>query len=211
MNQLTLPLGDLNPAGGSAFLVGEANADAVAQLDFWHGWPVQAALLVGPPRSGRTLFGRLFVNRTGGRVIDDAEAQDERLIFHAWNDAQASGHPLLIIAGAVPPEWPVALPDLRSRLTATPVLRFQPPDDALLRAILIRGFDRAAMVPAPDVIDWLVRRIDRSYAVIDRIVTDLAATADRSGQRRITVPMVRAWIDRSPDRAIDDAKDPTDP
>lgn len=193
MTQLSLPLSGAGDER-SAFLVGEANADAVAQLDFWHGWPVRAALLAGPRRSGRSIFGRLFVTRTGGRVIDDAEQQDERLIFHAWNDAQAGTVPLLIIASAPPPEWPVALPDLRSRLTATPVLRFHQPDDPLFRAILARGLDRAELVAGPEVIDWLVRRADRGYDEADRIVAALAAAAERTGQRRITVPMVRTEL-----------------
>src|SRR3546814_6550883 len=59
-------------------------------------------------------MGRLFARETGGRVIDGHASVAEEEIFHAWNAAQASGTPLLIIADAPPSDWNVALPDLRS-------------------------------------------------------------------------------------------------
>src|SRR3546814_18684081 len=71
-----------------------------------------------PRGSGRSLMGRLFARETGGRVIDGHASVAEEEIFHAWNAAQASGTPLLIIADAPPSDWNVALPDLRSRLAA---------------------------------------------------------------------------------------------
>ena len=64
-----------------------------------------ATLLTGPRKSGRSLLGRIFVRKTGGRLFDDAEEHDEEALFHAWNDAQARRRPLLIVADAPPPRW----------------------------------------------------------------------------------------------------------
>src|SRR3546814_13950711 len=79
---------------------------------------------------------RLFARGTGGRVIDGHASVAEEEIFHAWNAAQASGTPLLIIADAPPADWNVALPDLRSRLAAVPVLTIGEPDDCLARDLI---------------------------------------------------------------------------
>ena len=140
MSQIALPLAWPADPRDDEFLIGPSNERAAQALDRWGAWPVMATLLVGPRKSGRTLLGRIFVAKSGGSMIDDAERQHESTIFHAWNQAQADRRPLLIIADAPPPEWSVALPDLRSRLAATPVARIGPPDDALIRAVLERQF-----------------------------------------------------------------------
>src|SRR3546814_16659206 len=90
-----------------------------------------------PPRSTRTdtLFPYTTLFRS--RVIDGHASVAEEEIFHAWNAAQASGTPLLIIADAPPSDWNVALPDLRSRLAAVPVLTIGEPDDCLARDLKI--------------------------------------------------------------------------
>src|SRR3546814_6698666 len=82
---------------------------------------------------------RLCARQTGGRVIDGHASAAEEEIFHAWNAAQASGMPLLIIADAPPADWNVALPDLRSRLAAVPVLTIGEPDDCLARDLIEVG------------------------------------------------------------------------
>src|SRR3546814_11522470 len=93
----------------SSDLVGTSNADAVRYMRHVATWPVRTAVLTGPRGSGRSLMGRLFARDTGGRVIDGHASVAEEEIFHAWNAAQASGTPLLIIAAAPPSDWNVAL------------------------------------------------------------------------------------------------------
>ncbi len=66
-------------------------------------------MLTGPRRSGRSLLARAFVERVDGRLFDRAERHDEEELFHAWNAAQDSGRPLVMIVDEVPPAWEVAL------------------------------------------------------------------------------------------------------
>ena len=74
-----------------------------------------------------------------------------RRIFHAWNEAQQSRRPLLIVADAPPPLWQVTLPDLRSRLAATPHVAIGEPDDALIGDLIVKLLgDRGIAVP-PEV------------------------------------------------------------
>lgn len=190
MTQITLPLDWPAANKPEDFIVSPANALAVRHLDHLSLWPVRATLLTGPRKSGRTMLGRIFAQRYGGRLIDDADRVDEEELFHAWNHAQNAGQPLLIVADAPPPGWQVALPDLRSRLAATPQVAIGDPDDALAAALIERMLGVRGIVLGRDAIDWLLARIERSYVSILRVV-DLIDAAAWQGRRRITLPVVR--------------------
>lgn len=196
--QLTLPL-EL-PAGArqDLFLVGPSNEAAVHHLDHFATWPVKAALLVGPRKSGRTLLARLFAAKSGGTIADDADRWSEAELFHAWNRAQSDGCPLLIVADAPPPIWRIGLPDLRSRINATPVLRLDAPDDRLIETLLQYLFDRKELVAAPDLVRWLARRVERSHLAVLRIVEALEEDAMLRSTRRLTVPAARAALAGNP-------------
>ena len=56
---------------------------------------------------------------------------------------------LLLTARTAPGRWPLALPDLASRLQATAVAALAPPDDALLAAVLVKLFADRQLVVAP--------------------------------------------------------------
>ena len=100
MAQIALPLDWPVADGDEDFLLSESNAQAFEHLKRWSTWPVMASLLTGPRKSGRSLLGRIFVRKTGGRLFDNAERHDEEAIFHAWNEAQEKRRPLLIVADA---------------------------------------------------------------------------------------------------------------
>src|SRR5260221_1551013 len=122
MSQIALPLGMGGAAGPSRIVVGNANAAAIEALGSSVSWPFGAAVLSGPPRSGKSLLARWFadsgVGAHGGEAVDDAEAADETGLFHRWNRAQERGTPLLLVANAAEGAWRIALPDLASRLRA---------------------------------------------------------------------------------------------
>ncbi|WP_404339117.1 chromosomal replication initiator DnaA [Sphingomonas sp. MMS12-HWE2-04] len=190
MSQLRLPLG-LPETCETEFLVGESNARAIHQLEHWATWPVMAALLVGPRKSGRSLLARIFAAKTGGRIFDDADRAKETDVFHAWNQAQQDRRPLLIVAEAAPPEWQVKLPDLRSRLAASPLLEIGPPDDALLPQLIEHAFARHLLHTRPEVIAWIARRIERSHVAVLRVADALETV---SGER-LSIPMVKSSLE----------------
>lgn len=200
MTQLPLPLAYRSADGEADFFVSPANADAVAWLDRWPDWPLPVALLIGPAGAGKSHLARIFARRAGAEIIDDAEHADREALFHSWNAARP-GRPLLIVAQLPPRDWPQQLADLASRLAATPQLRIAAPDDALLAALLAKQFRDHGLRVGGDVIDYVLARIDRSFASIARIVSALDAAALAAG-RPVTVPLARSvlqaqgdWID----------------
>ena len=126
MSQLPLPIDWSERGETGSLLMTAANADAITLLRNWPRWPGPATLLVGPPKSGRSLIGRLFATESGGAVLDDADEADETQLFNLWNAARDSGRPLLLIAREAPPLWAVSLPDLRTRLATAAVARPAP-------------------------------------------------------------------------------------
>jgi chromosomal replication initiation ATPase DnaA len=197
LEQFDLPLPKPAVNREDEFLVSESNARVIQAIEHWGAWPVMASLLVGPRKSGRSLLARLFVAKTGGTMIDDAERVSETEIFHAWNRAQAEHRPLLIVAHAPPPQWAIRLADLKSRMAATPVLRIGPPDDGLMPELLRYLFDRRDLDARPDLIAWLVKRVERSHLTVLRVVECIEEAADHRRTRKLSIPMARAALSQA--------------
>jgi hypothetical protein len=189
-DQIALPLDWPQGEEESRFILSEANREAFEHFRQWSLWPVKATILTGPRRSGRSLLARSFVERVGGRLFDEADQRDEDELFHAWNHAQDSGRPLVMVADEVPPAWAPRLPDLKTRLAVTPVARIQLPDDSLFPALIQRFFaDRGLHVPA-DALKFMSERLHRDYWTAERAVevVDRFAMAERA---RLSLPTIR--------------------
>lgn len=216
--QLVLPLPTRTALGRDDFFVSPSNAAAVAVIDAWRDWPGGRAILTGPAGAGKTHLARVWADMTGAAVIDAAalEGADiprlargctviedmariaghtarERAAFHLHNLAQAEGGRLLMTARDPASRWGLALPDLLSRLSACQTIALGAPDDALLGALLIKLFADRSIVPAPDVVPYLLSRIPRSHATAQRVVARLDEAALTRGSG-ITRPLAAAVL-----------------
>ena len=192
-DQIALPLDWPQGNRERRFIVSQANRDAVDHLKRWSMWPVKATIIAGPRRSGRSLLAQGFVERVGGRLFDDAERHDEEALFHAWNAAQDSGRPLVMVAvdSAL---WDVALPDLRTRLAVTPRTVIGQPDDALFEKLIELHFaDRGLAVPA-EALRYVAARVHRDYVTAERVVEAVDRFAI-AGRQRLSVPTVRRALE----------------
>lgn len=183
------------------FFTSPANQQALAAIDAWQDWPGRKMLLVGPEGAGKTHLARIWAEIAGATLIEAAAlaatdlaflarapvvVEDAQLIagnvaaetalFHLHNLA-APAHHLLITAMTPPRDWGLALPDLQSRLQAAALTTLAPPDDALLSAVLIKLFADRQIIVSPQLITYLVNRMDRSIAAAQDIVERLDAVA----------------------------------
>lgn len=187
-----------HPAFGRAdFLVSSCNADAFGLIERWPDWPARSLVLYGPSGSGKSHLARLWCERSaallvsgdelsgaapdrlaavGAVAIDDADRADERILLHLCNCITEAGAGLLLTGNRPLGAWTVVLPDLASRLRAMPAVGIAPPDDALLAAVLIKHFADRQLAVRPDVVSYLVPRMERSFAA----AAALAARLDRS-------------------------------
>jgi chromosomal replication initiation ATPase DnaA len=211
MTQLAIDL-PFRPALGRAdFLVSDCNAAALARIESWPDWPGRALVLYGPPGSGKSHLAQLWRGRSGGGVVDgealaghdpsvlaaqpavaldNADRAPERPLLHLFNCCHESGAGLLIVARKPPAVWPIALPDLASRLRATEAVGIGPPDDALLAAVLLKQIADRQLKVTPEIVAYLVPRMERSFAA----AAALAARLDRlalSAKRPIGFALAR--------------------
>ena len=201
-DQIALPLDWPQTEGESRFIVSEANRLAFDHFRNWSMWPVRTTVLTGPRRSGRTLLARTVAERVHGRVIDQADTRDEEEVFHAWNDAQDSGLPLVLVADEAPPAWSPKLPDLRTRLAITPVATINQPDDALFEALIQLLFaDRGLHVPR-EALRFMTERLNREYWTAERAVEEVDRYAI-SERARVSLPTIRRALSNA--RMIGDA------
>lgn len=196
MSQFALPLDWPADERDDAFILSACNAAAVRHLGHVGLWPVRATILTGPRKSGRSLLARIFTARMKGLLADDAERMAEETLFHLWNRAQETRRPLLIVADDPPPAWPVGLPDLASRLAATPVIRLDDPDDGLVVPLMEALLARRGLALPRDVAAWVAPRIERTHVAILRAVEAIDAET-LSRRHRVTLPLARAALEEA--------------
>lgn len=189
MRQIALPLDELRGGGSSSLIITDANATAFAGLGNAPAWPGRCAIIVGPPRSGKSLMARYFAGQDG-TVIDDAEAKGAEMLFNAWNRAQESGAALLLVSRWRPADWNIDLPDLRSRLGAALLLEISPPDDEMIEQLLQKQLaDRGAAISI-DALSYVKRRVERSYAAIEAFARNANALA-MAENAPVNLPLVK--------------------
>lgn len=211
--QLTFPLPVREALGRDDFFISPTNALALGTVENWQGWPSGKLVLVGPKGAGKTHLANIWAAETGAIILhaqDLADAQPDALaiwrrivvedadqiagnpaaevaLFHLHNLVLAAGGRLLLTAAAAPNRWPLALPDLASRMQATAAVQIDPPDDAVLSAVLVKLFaDRQLAVP-PALIAWLPARMERSFEAARALVAELDRRALAEGR-----PITRA-------------------
>jgi chromosomal replication initiation ATPase DnaA len=192
--QLALALAHDESFAREDFLAGASNADALKLIERWPDWPDRALALVGPEGAGKSHLAAIWAEASGARrlsaralgetdllhalatgalVVEDvADDLNERALFHLINLMREEEAYLLITARAAPGRWTVALPDLTSRLRAIPAVTLAAPDDALLRAVLLKLFADRQLGVDESLISYLVTRIERSFAAA-RAAVDL--------------------------------------
>lgn len=206
--QLVLALDHAISYAREDFLQGPSNAKALALIERWPDWPSRLMALVGPEGSGKSHLAAIWAATSGARVISakrlgetdlpqslatgalvvedlDAPELDERALFHLINLAREEGADILFTSRVSPPSLPVKIRDLQSRLRMLPVVELEAPDDALLRALLVKlAADRQLAVDAA-LVNFLANRIERSFAGAHRAVAELDEEALRR-QRPVT-------------------------
>lgn len=185
--QLALALPHAENLTREDFLAGPSNAAALAMIERWPDWPARMLALCGPAGSGKSHLAAIWGAASGARflsaraltaagvpaalatgalVLEDCQsgAFDERALFHLLNLLREHNAWLLLTAPLPPAAWLVTLPDLASRLRAIPVVSIAAPDDALLRAALVKMFTDRQLAVDESLIAYLLTRIERSFA-----------------------------------------------
>jgi len=199
------------------FLVAASNEEAHAWVKRWPDWPRSGLAVYGAPGCGKTHLGQIWRRRAkavqitiadlaradppavlagaSALLLDDMASATlspgaEQRLLHLYNLlAERNGH-LLLCAAEPPARWPIKLADLRSRLNALPAVAVQQPDDGLLRMLLAKLFSDRQLIVDAEVIEFALRRIERSFDAARRLAQALDRAA-LTAQRRPTLALMR--------------------
>ena len=218
--QLGLDLPSRTALGRDAFFVAPSNAAALSMIDNWETWAGGKLVLTGPAGAGKTHLAHVWADISGARIIaakdlpiadipdlaqqcsavEDApdiagNAAGQTALFHMHNLVLAEGHRLLVTGSGTVTQWGIALPDLLSRLQGAVAVALEPPDDALLAALLVKLFADRQLTPKPTLIPYLLSRMDRSFEAAIDLVERLDA-ASLARKKPISRTLAAALLDK---------------
>jgi len=126
---------------------------------------------------------------SGAVVVDDADTvSPDTTLLHLLNTARDRGLFVLLAGRTAPAHWPLRLPDLTSRLRAVTAVEIRPPDDDLLRTLLVRLLADRQLTMSRHLQDWLLLRLPRSPAALRQAVARLDRASLAFG-KAITRPL----------------------
>ena len=217
--QLALALDHAEKLSREDFLPGPPNDAALAMIERWPDWPARTIAIAGPEGSGKSHLAAIWAQMSGARVVSaralqtatlpeavatgalvlencEEGALDERALFHLLNLVREQEGHLLMTGRSVPALWDAALPDLASRLRAVPAIAMAMPDDALLRAVMVKLFADRQLAVDESLVAYLLTRVGRSFAAIQAAVQTLdreALQRKRPVNRALASELFRDW------------------
>jgi len=200
--QLALELPHEESLSRDNFLEGPSNAQALTLIERWPDWSNPVMMIVGPEGCGKSHLAAIWAAEAGARivaasaltstavpgalatgalVIEHLEPKnfDERALFHLLNLAREQQAFVLITGRTAPASFEVEVRDVGSRLRALPTVTVMPPDDQLLRALLVKFCADRQMSVDESVISYLAPRIERSFVAARKAVELLDAESLR--------------------------------
>ncbi len=217
-SQLPLPVQLRDTASFDTFVAGP-NADVVTTLRQSAG----SALLFGPSGSGRTHLLQAVCRARGGRYwplatlrelgpeileggsgqapllcLDDVDAvADDRswalALLRVLDTCRSEGRELLLSSTAPPDRLQLALPDLRTRMSALPAFGLRLLGDIDLLHLLQQRAAAKGLALPDDVARWLLNTQARGAGPLLSALERLDRAA-LSAKRRLTLPFVQSVL-----------------
>ena len=213
--QLILNLRSFPSMGRNDYFVSEVNKEAVSWLDSWPNWTTFGFIVCGPLGSGKSHLAQVLKTLSHGDIIEAKDISNknidqlsekkcliienlesltsETLLFHIYNMLLENKNNLMLTSKLTMSQIRFELPDLKSRLLSMPQVNIGFPDDRLLKNLLIKQFLDKGILVEMDVIDYLIKRIDRSFEAIPKLVSKIDFKSLEKA-KKITIPFIKNTI-----------------
>jgi len=177
------------------FYVSASNQQAYDFINSWPKWIKRVTNIFGPPGSGKTHLASILKSKTTTfEIQSDAldnkiffefktkealiienlnEKISENLLFSLWNTALQDNKYLLITSTKPISTYKFKLPDLKSRVNSSMIIGINLPNDDLVSVILAKNFSDKQIKVEKKHIDYIIKRIDRSYEKISQFISIL--------------------------------------
>ena len=177
------------------FYVSPSNQEAYDFINSWPKWIRRIINIFGPSGSGKSHLASILQSKTSCLKIECNEIKDntfflfktkealiienldekisEKLLFSLWNIALQDNKYLLITSKQPINLYKFKLKDLVSRISGCMVIGINLPTDDLISVILAKNFSDKQINVEKKHIDYILKRIDRSYEKISQFISIL--------------------------------------
>ena len=213
--QLTFDLGDDVSLNRDDFIVSESNKDAIAWIDSWPNWPVNVPGLniFGAPLSGKSHLANIWRSKSNALSIENPSLDiigvrellvdhknilidnfdnswKEEPLLHLYNLVQEIGGSFIIISEQPVSQMDIKLRDLASRVSTMSTVELKLPDDEIIKGVMRKLFKDRQINVSNDVVNYLCRRMERSFKEVGRLV-DRLDKISLSEKNTINLPLAR--------------------
>jgi len=215
-NQLTIEMPKRPALGREDFLVNECNHEAINFIDKFYKNKMKSGLLVGPKGSGKTHLVNVFCKnieqnrwiispklnedtyklfeQNDAIIIEDIDlissTSEEEYLLHSINLSKELKKILLLTTGTELSKFDVKIEDLRSRLDSMQSVKILEPNDDLMSALILKLFYDRQILIKPQIVNFLMQRVERSYLGISEIV-DLIDSFSLSKNKSISINLIK--------------------
>ena len=177
------------------FYVSPSNQKAYDLINSWPNWIKRIINIFGPSGSGKSHLASILKNKTTCLYIDSNKLNDkvylnfktkevliienmddkvsEKILFSLWNAALQDNKYFLITSEKPINAYKIKLNDLRSRINSCLNIGINLPSDDLISVILAKNFSDKQISVEKKHIDYIMKRIDRSYEKISQFILTL--------------------------------------
>ena len=177
------------------FYVSPSSQEAYDFINSWPKWIKRIINIFGPSGSGKSHLASILKNKTSCLQIDSNELNEkvflkfktkealiienldenisEELLFSLWNIALQDNKYLLITSVKPISLYKFELKDLISRVNSSLIIGINLPSDDLISVILAKNFSDKQIKVEKKHIDYIIKRIDRSYEKISQFILTL--------------------------------------
>ncbi len=187
-NQLFIKFENIKDYKKENFFVSTSNLEAFEILNSWPKWIKKFINLYGEKYSGKSHLARIFESKSTclnisekdfteeilikfktkqSLIIEDYQNNiSENLLYSLINIVEQENKYLLITSEKPINEFNYKLNDLVSRLNNFLYIKLEAPDDELIYALIVKNFSDRQITIDKKLIDYIIKRIDRSYESI---------------------------------------------
>jgi chromosomal replication initiation ATPase DnaA len=177
------------------FYVSTGNQQAYDFINNWPNWFKKIVNIFGPSGSGKTHLATILGSKTTTLKVESNllnekiftnfktkealivenlnENVQENLLFSIWNTAIQDNKYFLITSSKPISSLKFRLPDLKSRVSSCLCIGIKLPSDDLISVILAKSFSDKQIKVEKKHIDYIIKRIDRSYEKISQFISIL--------------------------------------
>ena len=177
------------------FYVSPSNQEAYDFINSWPKWIKRTINIFGPSGSGKSHLASILKSNTSCLQIETKNLSDEiffkfktkealiienldekvseKLLFSLWNIVLQDNKYLLITSKKPINSFKFKLRDLMSRVNSSLIIGINLPSDDLISVILTKNFSDKQIKVKKKHIDYIIKRIDRSYEKISQFILTL--------------------------------------